>query len=80
MPLTQPQIDKLQTWLGSKARGNACPVCGQSNWTVGDIVSAPVFSGSGISIGGKTIPMVQVVCTNCAYIQLFAVAPIGLLK
>ena len=80
MSLNSEQLGKLQSWLNAKGVAPNCPACGQNKWTVGDVISAPVFSGGGLNIGGPTVPMVQVICGNCAYVRLFAAVPIGIVK
>jgi predicted nucleic-acid-binding Zn-ribbon protein len=80
MSLTQDEIGKLQSWLNAKSVSPNCPACGQNKWTVGDVIAAPVFGGGGFNIGGPTVPMVQVICGNCAYVRLFAAVPIGIVK
>jgi hypothetical protein len=77
MPLSQEQIDKLDKWFEAHNVQAICPLCGQQSWTGGDIISAPRWARrEGVSIGGSSIPMIQLICDNCAYIQLFAAAPI----
>lgn len=45
-----------------------CPMCGAAKWHVGDTVFTPVlFTGGGVRIGGPSIPMVPVVCTDCGF-------------
>lgn len=80
MPIDQEQLNKLQSWLNSKGVNPNCPACGHSKWTVGDVIAAPVFAGGGFNIGGPTVPMVQVICNNCAYVRLFAAVPAGVVK
>ena len=81
MPLDQNQLNQLSAWTNSKGVNANCPACGRNNWSTGDIVTSPVFTkGGGISIGGPQIPMVQLICGNCAHVRLFAAVPIGLDK
>lgn len=81
MSLNQEQQNKVQNWLNQHSRNFNCSVCNQNNWQVGDIVAAPAMDESGnMNIGGKSVPMVQVVCGNCANIKLFAAVPMGLLE
>jgi predicted nucleic-acid-binding Zn-ribbon protein len=80
MPINQEQATKVQSWLNTKGVTPNCPACGRNNWTTGDVIAAPVFAEGGFNIGGPTVPMVQVICGNCAYVRLFAAVPIGLTK
>ena len=77
MALNQEQIDKVSTWLRDKGfRG--CTACGSNNFSTGEIVSVPTMSGGGLSIGGPTVPLVQVICNNCAHVHHFAAVALGL--
>lgn len=80
MALNQDQTQKLQRWLQSKGVKASCEACGANDWTIGDVVSPPIQSNQGISIGGPSIPMVSVICGKCAYVRMFAAVPIGLIQ
>lgn len=80
MPISQEQANKLQSWLDTKGVRPSCPACGTNNWAPGDVIAAPVFAEGGFRIGGPTVPMVQLICANCAYVRLFAAVPIGLAR
>ena len=80
MAINQEQATKLQAWLNAKGITPNCPACGRNNWIPGDVIAAPVFVEGGVSIGGQTVPMVQVICGNCANVRLFAAVPIGLAR
>ena len=78
MPLSSEQQQKVQAWLNSKGIKVACPCCGHNNWSLGEIISSPIMTQGGMQIGGPSVPAVQVVCNNCAYINHFAAVPMGL--
>src|SRR5262245_37398578 len=79
MPIDQAQLTKVQVWMRTKfPLGLACPACHQKNWDVVEIVSAPTWAPNSIGLGGPTVPMVQMGCTNCGNVMFFAVAPMGL--
>ncbi len=80
MPLDQAQQQKLQGWMNSKRIRPQCPACGANQWAHGEVINAPVAVQGGIAIGGPSVPMVQLICGNCAYVMLFAAVPIGLVK
>lgn len=82
MPLDQAQTTKIQTWLNTKGATASCTTCNRNNgnWELGMIVAAPEFSDGGLSIGGPSVPMVQVICGNCGYVRLFAAVKMGLLS
>ena len=80
MPLDQNQINKVNAWMNSHGVNNNCPACGRANmWQIGDVVAPPVMIGNNINLGGPSVPMVQVLCGNCAHVMLFAAVPIGLI-
>ena len=79
MALTEEQKKKVGEWLDIRKKTNAvCPSCSLNNWDFGDVISAPVYTPGGIAMGVSTVPMVQVICNNCAFIRLFAAVPIGI--
>jgi hypothetical protein len=77
--ISQEQLQKLDKWMQKKNVRIACECCGSTRWSAEDIISAPTFSAGNINFGGPTVPMVQVVCTNCGNVRLFAAVPIGLI-
>ena len=42
------------------------------------MVSAPILDGEGNKVEDLHVPMVQLVCTNCSYVMMYAAVPIGL--
>jgi hypothetical protein len=79
MPIDAQQQAQARAWLETKSALGKCPACGKKQaWSFLDIIEAPVVKG-GITNGRHGgVPMLQVACTNCAFIQLFAAAPMGL--
>ncbi|HEX2729682.1 MAG TPA: hypothetical protein VHM16_08000 [Rubrobacteraceae bacterium] len=55
-----------------------CASCGGTDWGAGEIVSAPILDAAGAYREDSHVPMVQLVCTNCSYLMLYAAVPIGL--
>ncbi len=80
MPLTPEQIHKVAAWLDSKSSRSSCPVCGNQRWEVGDIVASVNFSKGGVVLGGRIVPTVQVICSNCYFVMNFAAVPLGLVE
>jgi hypothetical protein len=52
------------------------PVCAQKAWTVPQMVGAPSVIEK--KARHPVIPMIMVVCANCAHVELFAAAVIGI--
>lgn len=80
MPLDQNQIDRIQRHMNNCSVRNQCHACGSNNFSIGEMVASPGFSAHGVSIGGQTIPMVQVVCNRCGYVMHFAAKVVGLIS
>ncbi|PKD45280.1 hypothetical protein [Rhodohalobacter barkolensis] len=80
MPISRQQEVKVQNWLRNHAPINSCTFCGINNWVVGDIIAPTVtFQGENLDISGDSRPMVQIICGNCAKIELFDASMIGLI-
>jgi hypothetical protein len=77
MKLGEAHKNQVRDWLDSKvpAGQQACPVCQQTNWKIGDsLVSMPV-------VGEKpniAIPFVSLACENCGHARFFFAKMIGL--
>jgi hypothetical protein len=70
---------KLDEWMTAKGMGPTCPACGKpGRWRSGNVVAAPVVTGGGFRIGDNMPSMVQVICTNCAYVMLLDTQPLGI--
>lgn len=81
MPLTQEQLKQLDYWMNQHRMNPACPACGSRKWVPGEIIASPLFSQSGgFTIGGPNVPMVQLACSECNYLMLFAAKRIFGLK
>jgi len=79
MPLSEGQKEKLANWLHSKNTNPDCPSCGRNEWSFGDIVGAPLYP-EGTAHSGESVPMVQLICQNCAFVRSHAAIPIGLIE
>jgi predicted nucleic-acid-binding Zn-ribbon protein len=78
MPLTQTQQTTFQNWLTRHNPNYSCPCCGNRNFGLGEIIAPPTFVNGNINMGGNTVPMLQLICSNCAHVTLFATVPIGI--
>jgi hypothetical protein len=76
MPMTPAQQSALAAWCKTRNVVSNCLACGTNNWAIGEIIAAPSQTKGGSSIGGPSIPMVQLVCKHCACVRLFAAVPI----
>jgi hypothetical protein len=66
MPMGTMQQQKFQAWLQARVPNHptTCPLCGQRNWELGELVDVSGFSGI-------SVPMVQLVCAQCGHLLLF---------
>lgn len=78
MPLSEVQKEKLRNWLSDKGANPKCVSCGAEKWGAGEVVSVPILDQDGNQQDDSCVPMVQLVCTNCSYLMLYAAVPIGL--
>ena len=78
MPLTPQQV--TQAWAALQGRLNTCPICASANWHPAEIIIGLPYTTGGVVLGGPTIPLLLVVCTNCKYVAQFAAVPLGLVQ
>jgi len=78
MPLNEEQVQTALQWMQNKKIKGDCPLCGAKDWGMGDIVMSPSFSDKGMKFGKGGVPMLEVICENCAHVRLFAAAIMGL--
>jgi hypothetical protein len=79
MPISDSQKEQLFEWLKAKGVRQDCPACGSASRRVGDIIATPSApAGGGTVVGGPNFRVVQVICTQCAFVMHFATTPIGL--
>jgi hypothetical protein len=75
MALGPEQLEQFQVWHAHH-QPNGCPVCAGKSWSVPQMVGMPTF------VEKKTrhpiIPVILIVCANCAHVELFAAAVIGI--
>jgi hypothetical protein len=77
MPLSQQQLEKIQSWLDSSAFTAKCPVCGQRNFDIKEPVHFPAFDPN----TGTEAPfnaLVVIICTICAHVFFFDAVSMGL--
>jgi len=72
MPVTAKQEIKIQNWLKKDAPNCTCSMCGNNTWSIGDIIAPTVtIQGRNMDISEDSRPMVQVICRQCAKVELF---------
>jgi hypothetical protein len=74
------QVDskKLDAWFKTKKVKTTCPACGKKKWTLNDSVTIPLHSTSG-PVLQNNLPLVPLICDNCAFVRFFAGVPTGLI-
>lgn len=78
MPLTEEQRKVAADALQTRVK-NPCPSCGSRSFTIADVVSALPFDPNGpLVIGGPTVPILLVICENCALLIPFSAVKLGL--
>lgn len=86
MPLDDKQQEALRGWLETKCPSPICPSCGsQGPYYAADLLAPfvinPSDKGNQFDIMmGVTVPLVPIICSNCAYVRLYSAIQIGLLK
>ncbi len=73
--------DKIIAGIDKKVPQIQCPICKKSHLTAVDGFFAHDLQSSLGSrmIGGKNIPTIPIVCTNCGYVMEFTAGSLGLL-
>jgi hypothetical protein len=57
-------------------QSRACPICGNNNWTVGDVVVMPLAASA---LQGPTLAACPIECTTCGHTYLFNAVTMGVL-
>jgi hypothetical protein len=66
------KIDSL--WTGS----HSCPVCGHTNWIIGDHLVQPITLAQGsLQLGGPGYPQVMLISSKCGYTMFFNAVVLG---
>lgn len=67
-------------WLeGHWTQPRVCPIDGNSNWAIGDVLETPLNQGGNVLVGGPRYLFVPVSCTTCGFTHLFNAIQIGVL-
>jgi hypothetical protein len=78
MALNEKKKALILSSLKSRIKGT-CPMCNASNWAIdSDVVAAQSsHDEAGAPIGGRYIPLVQMICLNCGFVSLHAIGALG---
>ena len=81
--LTKEQSEAALAWIKRHfATPRNCPVCRNTNWTLGDrlVAPTPFQADGGWIMGGTAMPMLALICTTCGYTRFFNAVLAGLVK
>ncbi len=68
----------VQDWMAAK-HVRPCGACGENSWNVAGIITeTAIVPDDPDPAHGRLSPMLQVVCTHCAMVRLFAADTIGI--
>lgn len=79
MALTERQKETVLDSLRGRIKGG-CPMCASTEWTLHDEVVSTMTSslGGDAAIGGRHIPMVQLVCNKWGFVGHHAIGLLGI--
>jgi len=69
--------DLVLKFLNDRGVGAACGVCGHREWFLGDTESefaaqVPILLEKGLQFPTPHLPLIYIVCRNCAHVRFFA--------
>jgi hypothetical protein len=80
--LTNEEKARITKWINDKWIGNnqLCPICGNSNWVLGDHLVQPVTIGdhNSLMLGGAGYPQVMLISPTCGYTMFLNAVIIGI--
>ena len=78
MPLTRDQEKALVAWCSAPEPGikATCPLCGQNDWSTGEVFAATPAAGFEHDPNGEGATMVQIICDHCKLVVLLAAEPV----
>lgn len=74
--------ERALKWLAEKSpNGTICAVCGENDWTVGNVAELPLTRWDDVAApAAKVYPVFPVFCTNCAHMLLFSAIRAGVIE
>jgi hypothetical protein len=80
--LTAEEKQKAADWVNRHwtAGSDACPICGSTEWFIGDHLVQPITLGpnNGLLLGGIGYPQVMVISALCGYTMFINAVIMGL--
>ncbi len=77
MPLSEPQQQRLENWMHSKAVVQ-CPACGDSKWRFAEAAYVRALLEPGEVDLTEAGGVVKLPCDNCGYVALFDAETVGI--
>ena len=77
MPLSEPQQQRLENWMRSKAVVQ-CPACGDSKWRLAEAAYVRALLEPGEVDLTEAGGVVKLPCDNCGYVALFDAETVGI--
>ena len=77
MPLSEPQQQRLENWMRSKAVVQ-CPACGDNKWRLAEAAYVRALLEPGEVDLTEAGGVVKVPCGNCGYMALFDAETVGI--
>ena len=77
MPLSDPQQQRLENWIRSKAVVQ-CPACGDSKWRFAEAAYVRALLEPGEVDLTEAGGVVKLPCDNCGYVALFDAETVGI--
>lgn len=81
MAFSASKLQLIQQAISSRVRNYSCVLCQNTNWSLSDqanLLSLTDNIGS-ITLGGNSLPLVAMTCTNCGNTHFINLAILGLL-
>jgi len=79
--LSKEELDKIIEELKKRGARKTCPMCGNKLFSIAPayFVNTLQTSVSNLSLGGKSIPSIPIICTNCGFISQHAIGVLGIM-
>ena len=79
--MSKEEKEKIAQILNGRIVNLKCPMCGNQHFIIADGYFNHFMQDnlSGVSIGGPSIPVIPIVCSNCGFVSQHAIGILGLL-